>query len=437
MAAQIAAAPLRGRSPRRRKIIDLNKPAVTLAPRQERAGLRIPGCSTGNGVAMNRICSWALAAGLGAGMLGGTARADGTLVVSWETPGQLHFNEVDQAVRYRVEWASRLDGPWQDFSIYSDHGLNHLPPSGTGAVTAPVPMFYRVVAETPERSAPVIPMVLITNGNFQMGNLGDPAEGMPWELPAHPVLLDDYSIGQTPVTDAQWQPVYYWALDQGYEFAHFGAGKETNYPATWMNWYDIVKWCNAASELAGFDPCYFVDGNIYRTGQSDDVVCHWDRNGYRLPTEAEWEYAARAGTTTRFPWGDRISHSNANYTVHCANGIPEDAFDDGPTCGPHPDFISGQFFISPVDAFPTNAWGLHDVVGNATEWVWDWISTTYYAESPEQNPRGPETGTLRVVRGGNYLMPARAIRVSHRLPHPPTTYSFASTFRVARTHLAP
>ena len=379
----------------------------------------------------------ALALALWAGTWG-AAVAGEQPVVSWESPGTLSFAEVEDAIAYRVEWASTLDGPWQDFSLYAAHGLDRIAPTGSGTVTAAVPMFYRVVAAVPERRPDFGTMILVTNGAFTMGNLGDPAEGQLWELPPHAVSLDWYWIGQTAVTDAQWQPVYNWALANGYEFDHFGAGKSTNHPVTWMNWYDVVKWCNAASEMINLDPCYVVDGGqTYRRGQRDDVQCLWDRTGFRLPTEAEWENAARAGAATRFPWGDRISHSNANYVVRCEDEVLLDPYDDGPECGFHPDFKEGSFYVSPVDAFAPNAFGLYDVIGNAAEWVWDWASTTYYAESPALNPRGPETGTLRIIRGGHYLMPARAVRLSQRVPNPPGTYSFVNTFRLARTYADP
>jgi formylglycine-generating enzyme required for sulfatase activity len=94
----------------------------------------------------------------------------------------------------------------------------------------------------------------------------------------------------------------------------FYPSKGANHPVHSITWYDMVKWCNARSEKDGLTPCYTLSGSVYRTSYSDDVVCNWAANGYRLPSEAEWEKAARGDLSgKRFPWGDRISQSQANY----------------------------------------------------------------------------------------------------------------------------
>ena len=117
-----------------------------------------------------------------------------------------------------------------------------------------------------------------------------------------------------------WQTVYNAAvIFNGYSFDHAGAGKTTNNPVQTVNGYDVVKWCNARSQLAGLTPVYYINASmlptqVYRTGDFDTVYANWSANGYRLPTEAEWEKAARGGLSgKRFPWGDTISESQANY----------------------------------------------------------------------------------------------------------------------------
>ena len=131
----------------------------------------------------------------------------------------------------------------------------------------------------------------------------------------------------------------------------------------------MVKWCNARSEKEGLAPCYHTDvarTAVYRTGRVDvtnDMV-NWSANGYRLPTEAEWEKAARGGLVgRRFPWGDQITHSLANYSSDSIY-----PYDTSPTRGYHPDYQAGGApYTSPVGNFAANGYGLYDMAGNVYE----------------------------------------------------------------------
>jgi formylglycine-generating enzyme required for sulfatase activity len=254
---------------------------------------------------------------------------------------------------------------------------------------------------------------LIPAGSFQMGdNLGD---GWSGELPVHTVQVSAFHMGRYEVTKALWDEVYAWAVAHGYGFADHDLGKGSAHPVQCVTWYDCVKWCNARSEREGLAPCYTVSGATYRTGQQDAVVCDGSASGYRLPTEAEWEKAARGGLSgQRFPWGDTIDHSRANYRSYWGDGQPYYSYDTGYE-GYDTRYNDGVYpYTSPVEAFPANGYGLYDMSGNVWEWCWEWWSDTYHGSSPGTDPRGPGSGSYRAVRGGNWDYDASYCRVAYR-----------------------
>jgi formylglycine-generating enzyme required for sulfatase activity len=258
--------------------------------------------------------------------------------------------------------------------------------------------------------------VTIPAGPFQMGDSLD-GDG---NAPVIKVNVSAFQMQTTEITKAQWDDVRAWAQGQGYTDLPEGEGRAPEHPVQKINWFDAVKWCNARSERNGLQPCYRVGGEVYRLGVNDAVECDWTANGYRLPTEAEWEKAAR-GTLVgrRYPWGYTINHQQANF-----NNSGRETYRAGPT-GYHPSYFvrtppgpEGPVpYTSPAGAFPANDYGLHDMAGNVWEWCWDWYERHQYLESDgKTDPRGPEAvGTHRVLRGGSWYSHAYYTRTAIRV----------------------
>jgi sulfatase modifying factor 1 len=300
-------------------------------------------------------------------------------------------------------------------------------------------------------------LAMIPAGTFQMGN-SKSGEGYANELPVHTVTLDSFAIGKYEVTNEQYcaflnsaypsqLKVVNWRVyassDIGNSLCYCRTsmsssesqivfsndtfsirtkeGKDmSHHPMVQVTWYGAVAYCNWRSQQEGRQISY--DLSTWN--------CDLSKKGYRLATEAEWEYAARGGRTdTRFPWGDTINHSNANYR---ANGSAY-SYDTSPysTYTYHPTWNDGIVpYTSPMGSFTPNDYGLYDMAGNVREWCNDWYLNSYYSPSSQTNPTGPATGSWRVNRGGGWTSYANFCRVAYRSNLNPTSGSDDIGFRI-------
>lgn len=273
-------------------------------------------------------------------------------------------------------------------------------------------------------------MVYIPAGVFQMGDSF--SEIGPDTLPLHNVYVSGFFMDKFEVSKELWQSVQTWGQANGYTNIYPGEYYANGHPVQRMSWYDAVKWCNACSEKSGLTPCYYTDNAqtiVYRNqGQTDitNAMVKWNANGYRLPTEAEWEKAARGGAMgLRYPWGNTVSGSQANY-----GGSGDPFSSNNPQTTPVGYYNGLQ---SPGGVDMANGYGLYDMAGNVQEWCWDWYGSSYYGDSTaDSNPHGPPTGTNRVLRSGSWNYPASDVRCAYRRVNdgPGASYSFWGVRRV-------
>lgn len=224
--------------------------------------------------------------------------------------------------------------------------------------------------ESLQEEATLNDMIHVPSGEFIMGS----SAGEPDEYPPHSVRVSSFYIAAFEVTQAEWEAV------MGYNNSQF---KGTNNPVESITWFEAVEYCNKRSIAEGIRPCYTIAGNSTR--------CDFNSNGYRLPTEAEWEYAAIGGP------------SRSPFLYAGSNEIEAVAWYESNASSTHR--VGGK---------SENSLGLYDMTGNVREWCWDWYSENYMGQDGVNNPKGPSNGTKRQTRGGSYKSNAYRSRVTFR-----------------------
>jgi len=246
-----------------------------------------------------------------------------------------------------------------------------------------------------------IKMVSIPPGSFLMGSNWEDDPDNPYagkrrssdEQPVHKVTINAFQMSAHEITQAQYKRVI--AINK----SHF---KENDkHPVEYTDWLDAVIYCNKLSELSGLNPCYNLD----------TWECDFTKNGFRLPTEAEWEYACRAGTTTKYYTGE-----NKSDLARCAWY-----------------YENSRRKTHPVGLKKPNAWGLYDMIGNVWEYCNDWYGPNYYSKMVKNNPKGSKTADYRVARGGSYTTYSSNCRSAGRMRCSPGGGAINMGFRIARS----
>jgi formylglycine-generating enzyme required for sulfatase activity len=267
---------------------------------------------------------------------------------------------------------------------------------------------------------------VIEPGAFTMGSAGAESGRRPDEDHHRVRISRPFLLGKYEVTQDEYQRVMKsnpsWFAASGGGRDRVVSGETKRYPVERVTWFDALEFCNRLSALDGYAP-YYTLGEVKREEESivRATVVIKGGNGYHLPTEAQWEYACRAGSIARFHFGYNTTGLEGNI-----KSLPPSGYGSAPA---RPDLNR----TTNVGSYAPNFWGLYDMHGNAGEWCFDWYHREYYADSPSDDPTGPRTGTHRVVRGGSWLVSNGSCRSASRLFHVPEEKTYHTGFRVART----
>ncbi len=253
--------------------------------------------------------------------------------------------------------------------------------------------------------------VKIEGGTFQMGDIMGDKEYNNETL--HPVTVSTFYLSPYEVTFEEYDRYCETTGKEKPGDQSWGRGKR---PAINVSWYDAVEYCNWRSQQAKLKPVYTINGT--------NVSADWSANGYRLPTEAEWEYAARA---VNGKGGGKVRFGNGKDVAD-----PKEINFDGRKDYKKPYSIVGEYRgkTTPVGDFPPNSLGLYDMSGNVWEWCWDWYDT--YPTASQTDPKGASSGSYRVYRGGSWSSFPVGARCAKRVLNAPDNRSSNRGFRLAR-----
>jgi sulfatase modifying factor 1 len=388
--------------------------------------------------------------------MGISALAEDPVIDSFDHTGHLTCTNLQPHSMSTVEWAPSMTGPWTN----TWESLRSVMADSNGVISVYVPVFYRVrgvpyqpvttttvapttttttaapttttatgtttsttVTSTSTSTTTVTPTTTTTTTAIVQSVMvlipGGTNAGTDPDFGAYSLTVTSFYMDRYEVTKALWDEVKNWNGGNGYSYDNTGGVgvKTSNHPVHSVNWYDCFKWCNARSQKDGRTPVYYTDAGftqIYKTGQVSRPYVKASANGYRLPTDVQWEYAARGGVANRrFPWNDsaEIQHARANYSSSSLY-----SYDTSATRGFHPTYNDGFHpYSSPVGAFVPNGYGLYDMAGNVWEWCYDWYP-------------GLE-GSRPVLRGGGWYGVAYFCRVGNRSHTDPDSASDDIGFR--------
>jgi len=270
-------------------------------------------------------------------------------------------------------------------------------------------------------------LVEIPPGTFAMGSPDTEIGHKPSETQHQVTISKTFYMGACEVTQEQYQKIMGVnpSLFVSNQMKLAGISPETSkQPVENVTWYDAVRFCNALSLNQGLQPCYSNQIGSSTIEDSDIVICDWTATGFRLPTEAEWEYACRAGTTSMYYWSDTYDEAEMMRYIWFGNNSNKSCNSDPSNTKNGP---------QPVGTKPPNAFGLYDMIGNVTEWCWDFYDSDYYSVSPKTDPRGSDSETYRVSRGGSWFCALPLpFRCAHHVKRGPGNSDEVTGYRVVR-----
>jgi formylglycine-generating enzyme required for sulfatase activity len=290
------------------------------------------------------------------------------------------------------------------------------PPLPKPPAAAAAPVINNSPAPKPDQG-----FIFIKGGSFMMGTPADEWRRESDET-QHSVTVGDFYMQAHELTQAEYQAI------MGVNPSKF---KGANLPVEHVTWYDAIEYCNRRSAQEGLTPAYSIDKvqidpNNLCNEETDNIKWSVTQNlsapGYRLPTEAEWEYACRAGIIGPFDKGNRLTTNDANFDGNYPWTPGRKTERD----------ISGKWLkkTMPVGSYEKNRWGLFEMHGNVSEWCWDWAGT--YSTAPQTDPQGAVSGGGRIIRGGSWYDSARRLRSGARRSYQPTFHNNAIGFRLVR-----